>query len=144
MQCSKGEITVCPAYTSVYSPHHLTCEYSLLFQTVSYHQLCKRKLLLHYQVPTMRRHGNLWIYHFPFQQPVTFYCPEFKDSSSASRYLQAQVCFTAPRPAVFPPTTFKCSLSYKEHHGRSFTLRNCTHLVHFRLWPTTNYSNLKK
>lgn len=80
-QCSKGSIVVCPANTVVCSTQRLTCEFNLYFQTVSHYQLCKKKLLLHYQVPALQRYGTLWIYHFPTQRQVTLLCPEYKDQT---------------------------------------------------------------
>ena len=69
-QCSKGDITICPAHNIIFGARQITCEFSLYFRAESYRQLCKRKLLLHHQVPTVRRHGAIWIYHFPLQQRV--------------------------------------------------------------------------
>ena len=86
-QCNKGDITICPAHNVIFGARQLTCEFSLYFRAKSYHQLCKRKLLLDHQIPTIRRHGAIWIYHFPLQQRVTFYCPEFKDSITRTELL---------------------------------------------------------
>ena len=86
-QCSKSDITICPAHNVIFGARQITYEFSLYFRPESHHQLCKRKLLLHHQVPTVRRHGALWIYHFPLQQRVTFYCPEFKDSYTRTELL---------------------------------------------------------
>ena len=72
--CSKGSITVCPANTAIYSTQVVTCESSLFFQTADAHNLCRRKLLLHYRTPTLRRHDSVWVYHFPEQQHVTLRC----------------------------------------------------------------------
>jgi len=63
-KCSKGDIVICPADTTMYSAQRLSCVFSLYFQTVPHYRLHKRELLLHYQTPTPQRHHSLWIYQF--------------------------------------------------------------------------------
>jgi len=85
-KCSKGDIVICPADTTVYSAQRLSCVFRLYFQTVSHYHLCKRELLLHYQTPTLQHH-SLRIYHFPTPQLVTLRCPRSADPSSHSELL---------------------------------------------------------
>ena len=47
------------------------------------HNLCRRKLLLHYRTRILQRHGSVWVYHFPEQQHVTLRC--WKNGAWASR-----------------------------------------------------------
>jgi hypothetical protein len=112
--CNNGEVTVCPAHTAVYSTRQLTCEFSLFFQTEPHHQQCERKLLLHYQLPTMQRHGTFWIYHFAVPQQVTLHCPEFKDSTPRTELLSgAGLLYDAT----------KCQISTNDVHVFSELLR---------------------
>jgi len=41
-KCSKSDIVICPADTTIYSTQRLSCLFSLYFQTVSHYHLCKR------------------------------------------------------------------------------------------------------
>jgi hypothetical protein len=41
-KCSKGDIVICPADTTIYSAQRLSSVFSLYFQTVSHYRLCKR------------------------------------------------------------------------------------------------------
>ena len=41
-KCSKGDIVICPADTTLYGARRLSCVFSLYFQTVSHYYLCKR------------------------------------------------------------------------------------------------------
>ena len=79
--CSKGDVVVCPVSTAVYSIQSLTCEISLYFEAASHYRLCKRKLLLHPQIPTLQRHGTLWTYYFPTRQQVAISGPGAADHS---------------------------------------------------------------
>jgi hypothetical protein len=80
-KCCKGDVVVCPVNMAVYSVQSLTCEVSLYFQAASHYRLCKRKLLLHSQIPTLQRHGTLWTYYFPTRQQVAINCPAAVDHS---------------------------------------------------------------
>ena len=81
--CSKGSITVCSADKAVYSIQIVKSESSLFFQTTNYYKWCQRILLLHYETPTLHRHGSVWVYHLPEQQHITPRC--WKNSSWISR-----------------------------------------------------------
>ena len=80
-KCTKGDVLVCPVSRAVYSIQSLTCEISLYFQAASYYRLCKRKLLLHPQIPTLQRHRTLWAYSFPTRQQIAISCPGAADRS---------------------------------------------------------------
>jgi hypothetical protein len=85
--CMRGSITVCHADRAVYSTQELTCESSLYLQKAGTHNLCRRRLLLNYETPTLQRHGAIWIYYFPTQQLVTVRCRENGTWSSSSEKL---------------------------------------------------------
>ena len=77
--CKKGSITICPANTPVYSTQTMTCLFSLFFQSANTHHVCRRKLLLQHLTPTLQRHGNIWIFHFPTQNQISLRCPDTND-----------------------------------------------------------------
>jgi hypothetical protein len=70
-----GSITLCPADRALYDIRSITCESKLYFQTTTKDGPCKRSLMLRYETPTLLRHGETWIYHFPKQRQVTLGCP---------------------------------------------------------------------
>jgi len=74
-KCDTGSITLCPADRAVCDIRSITCEPKLYFQTTIKDGPCKRSLMLHYETPTLLRHGEVWIYHFPSQRQVTIRCP---------------------------------------------------------------------
>jgi hypothetical protein len=74
-ECAKNSIVICPANTVIFNSHALTCEASLFFQNTNSAHLCKRKILLHHQTPTLLQHAGLWIYFYPKRHQVTFRCP---------------------------------------------------------------------
>ena len=52
----------------------MTCVSSLYFQGPNSYSLCQWSLLLHYKIPTLHRHKEVWIYHFPEQRQVNIRC----------------------------------------------------------------------
>ena len=74
-KCDAGSITICPTDRALYEIRSITCESKLYFQTTTKDGPCMRSLMLHYQTPTLLRHGEVWIYHFPSQRQVTIRCP---------------------------------------------------------------------
>ena len=74
-KCSTGSIAICPADRALYDIRSITCESKLYFQTATKDGPCRRSLMLHYETPTLLRHGEVWIYHFPSQRQVTIRCP---------------------------------------------------------------------
>ena len=74
-KCDAGSITICPADRALYDIRSITCESKLYFQTTTKDGPCKRSLMLHYETPTLLRHGEVWIYHFPSQRQVPIRCP---------------------------------------------------------------------
>jgi hypothetical protein len=74
-RCHAGNITICPADRALYDIRSVTCESKLYFQTTTKDGPCKRSLMLHYETPTLLRHREVWIYHFPSQRQVTIRCP---------------------------------------------------------------------
>jgi len=67
-----NRITTCPANTAVYTAQKMTCLSSIYFQ--ENHNICSRKLLLHYKTPTFLRHGNTLTFHFPEPHQVSLRC----------------------------------------------------------------------
>jgi len=53
----------------------MTCESRLYFQTPAKDGLCKRSLMVHYRKPTLLRHGEVWVFHFPSQRQVKIRSP---------------------------------------------------------------------
>jgi hypothetical protein len=53
----------------------MTCESRLYFQTPAKDGLCRRSLMVHYTRPTLLRHGEVWVFHFPSQRQVHIRCP---------------------------------------------------------------------
>ena len=74
-KCNAGSITICPADRALYDTRSVTCESRLYFQTPSKDGLCKRSLMVHYRKPTLLRHGEVWVFHFPSQRQVNIRCP---------------------------------------------------------------------
>jgi hypothetical protein len=74
-KCNAGSITICPADRALYDTRSIACESKLYFQSTTKDGPCKRSLMLHYETPTLLRHGEVWIYHFPSQRQVTIRCP---------------------------------------------------------------------
>ena len=68
-RCTVYHITICPANTAVYTAQKMTRLSSIYFQ--ENHNICSRKLLLHYKTPTLLRHGNTWAFHFPEPRQVS-------------------------------------------------------------------------
>jgi hypothetical protein len=62
--CAKSCIVICPANTVIFNSQTLTYEASLFFQNTNSAHLCKRKILLRHQTPTLLRHAGLWIYFY--------------------------------------------------------------------------------
>jgi len=74
-KCNAGSITICPADRALYDTRSITCESKLYFQMTSKDGPCKRSLKVHYRKPTLLRHGEVWVFHFPSQRQVTIRCP---------------------------------------------------------------------
>jgi len=74
-KCDAESIAICPADRALYDIRSITCESKLYFQTITKDGPCKRSLMLHYETPTLLRHGEVWIYHFPSKRQVTIRCP---------------------------------------------------------------------
>ena len=68
-RCIVNRITICPANIAVYTAHKMICLSSIYFQ--ENHNICSRKLLLHYKTPTLLRHGNTCTFHFPEPHQVS-------------------------------------------------------------------------
>jgi hypothetical protein len=47
----------------------------LIFPPRRRSRVCRRRLLLDYVLPTLQRHGDVWIYHFPERHQVSIRCP---------------------------------------------------------------------
>ena len=62
---STGGIAICPADRALFDIRSITCQSKLYFQTAAKDGPCRRSLMLHYETPTLLRHGKVWIYHFP-------------------------------------------------------------------------------
>ena len=101
-KCSKDDIVICPADTTIYSAQRLSCVFSLYFQTVSHYHLCNRQLLLHYQTPTLRLY-LLWIYHFPTPQLLMSRRLRSVNPSSSLSCYPALVSSTTLQHATSPP-----------------------------------------
>ena len=74
-KCNAGSVTICPADRALYDTRSMTCESRLYFQTPAKDGLCKRSLMVHYTKPTLLRHGEVWVFHFPSQRQVNIRCP---------------------------------------------------------------------
>jgi hypothetical protein len=68
--CTSGSTTICPSVTALYDVQTVSCEASLFFQYEDGRRVCTRRLLLDYDLPTLR-HGGVWIYHFPDSHQVS-------------------------------------------------------------------------
>ena len=60
----------------------MTCVSSLYFQSPNSYSLCRRSLLLHYKTPTLQRHKEVWICHFPEQRQVNIRCQKDREWTS--------------------------------------------------------------
>ena len=67
-----NRITICPANVTVYTAQKMTCLSSMYFQ--ENHNICRRKMMLHYKTPTLLCHGNTWTFHFPEPRQVSLRC----------------------------------------------------------------------
>ena len=47
----------------------------MYFETAAKEGPCRRSLMLHYETPTLLRHGDVWIFHFPSWRQVTIRGP---------------------------------------------------------------------
>ena len=74
-RCNKGSIVTCKADTEIFYSQTNTCESSFFFKAEGTHQLCRRKLLVHHNTPSLR-YGALWVYQFTTQHRVTLHCAE--------------------------------------------------------------------
>jgi hypothetical protein len=74
--CKIGSITVCPANNAILDAQTVTCEAQLFLQRATKERACRRKLLVHYDTPTLVRHGSKWVYHFPTPSRMTSRCPQ--------------------------------------------------------------------
>ena len=70
--CIVNPITTCPVNTAVYTAQKMACLYSIYVQ--ENHNICSRKLLLHYKTPTLLRHGNTRAFHFSEPHQVSLRC----------------------------------------------------------------------
>jgi hypothetical protein len=74
-KCNAGSITICLADRALYDARSVTCESRLYFETPAKDGLCKRSLMVHYRKPTLLRHEEIWVFHFPTQHQVNIRCP---------------------------------------------------------------------
>ena len=74
-RCTTGSIQICPAKIALFDYQVLTCMASLYFQTFGDSNLCRRDVLLHYDTPTLERHGSTRFFHFPKERQVIIRCP---------------------------------------------------------------------
>ena len=74
-RCTTNSITLCPADVPIYSQQVETCESSLYYQISTSNKLCRANLLFNYRIPTLQRHGTLWLYHLPQPRQITSRCP---------------------------------------------------------------------
>jgi hypothetical protein len=65
----------CTADKALLDVQTLTCEYQVDFQKAARDGTCRRNLLVNYETPTLLRHQDVWIYHFPRQHQLTIRCP---------------------------------------------------------------------
>jgi hypothetical protein len=72
--CTSGSLTICPVVTAPYDVQTVTCEASLFFQYENGRRVCRRSLLLDYDVPSLQRRGGVWVYHFPDRHQVSIRC----------------------------------------------------------------------
>jgi len=63
LQCTTSTVTVCPVSTAFYDIQTTTCPLSLYFQTAGENKPC-RTILLNHDIPILRRHDTIWIFHF--------------------------------------------------------------------------------
>ena len=70
-KCGAGSIAICLADRALYDVRSITCESKLYFQSATKYGPCGRSLMLHYETPTLLRHEEVWIYHFPSWCQVT-------------------------------------------------------------------------
>jgi len=73
-RCNKGNVVICKADIAVYDSQTNTCESSFFFKAEGTHPLCRRKLLVHQNTPSLQRYGAIWVYQFAKQQRVTLRC----------------------------------------------------------------------
>ena len=73
-RCNKGSIVTCKADIAVFDSQTNTCESSFFFKAENTHQLCRRKLLVHHNTPSLQRYGAIWVYQFATQHRVTLHC----------------------------------------------------------------------
>jgi hypothetical protein len=69
--CTTGSVTVYPAGKARLDVQTLTCESQLFFQKAVRDGTCRRNLLVNHETPTLLRHQDVWIYHFPRQHQLT-------------------------------------------------------------------------
>lgn len=69
-KCTTGTVTVCPVNTAFYDVQTTTCLSSLYFQNAGENKPCKRTILLNHNIPILRLHDTIWIFHFPQPTPV--------------------------------------------------------------------------
>jgi hypothetical protein len=73
--CTSGSVTICPSVTPLYAVQTVSCAASLFFQHENGRRVCRRRLLLDYDLPNVQRHGGVWVYHFPDRYRVSIGCP---------------------------------------------------------------------
>jgi hypothetical protein len=74
-KCTTDSVAVCPADKALLDVQTPTCESQLFFQKAVREGTCRRHLLVNYEAPTLLRHQDVCIYHFPRQRQVTIRCP---------------------------------------------------------------------
>ena len=74
-KCSTGSVTVFPPDKALFDVRSVTCESKLCLQTAVKNGPCRRNLILHYEAPTLLRHGDVWLFHFPSRRQLTVRCP---------------------------------------------------------------------
>jgi hypothetical protein len=99
-RCSTGSVAICPADMAIYNGRTLTCELSLFLQTVYNNHLCWRSLLLHYIAPTLWKHGNTWLYHFPEKRQAIIRCPENEQASHTETHFGAGLILNASKCSI--------------------------------------------
>jgi len=73
-QCTSSTVTVCPVSTGFHDIQTTTYTLSLYFQTAWENKPC-RTILLNHDIPILRRHDTIWMFHFSQPTQVNICCP---------------------------------------------------------------------
>jgi hypothetical protein len=63
-QCNKGSYITWKADVAVYDSQTNTCESSFFIKAEGTHPLCRRKILVHQNNPSLQRYGAICVYQF--------------------------------------------------------------------------------